>query len=235
MSLFQNRSQAGQLLGQSLKTFPGLRARRDILVLGLPRGGVPVAFEVAKALDAALDVVVVRKLGVPWHPELAFGAIGPQGVQVIHEELRRDLSLSDKEIGEVVAAQNLELARRMKAYRPSAEPLDCRGRVIVLVDDGIATGATMEAAVKAVRLLGASMVVVAVPVAPKDAEVRLAALTDAVVCLHCPDGFTSVGEWYDHFEQTSDAEVTETLRQYRPVKIPPTATAGAAGTAHSAT
>ena len=208
MTRFADRTVAGRLLAEQLADYQG---RDDVIVLGLPRGGVPVAAEAARELDAPLDVWVVRKLGVPGFPELAMGAIGPGGVRVLNEEIVADLGVSDSQIEEVTAAERLELERRQRAYRGEAGPPDLRGRTVILVDDGLATGATMRAAVAAARRAAAARVVVAVPVAAADAAERLGQEADEVVCVMIPRAFSSVGQWYDEFTQVSDQEVCDRL------------------------
>lgn len=185
--------------------------RRDPVVLGLPRGGVPVAYEVAQALGAPLDVIVVRKLGVPYHPELGFGAIGEGGVRVISEEIVRRAGVGEKDLVAVERAEAAELVRRAHAYREGRPRLPLEGRAVVVVDDGVATGATARAACQVVRAQGAAYVVLAVPVAPPDAAARLREDADEVVCLSAPVLFSAVGEWYRDFSQTSDEEVVALL------------------------
>lgn len=181
-------------------------------VLGLPRGGVPVAAEVARALEAPLDVLVVRKLGVPGHEELAMGALAPGGRIVVQEDVLRELGLGRDAIAAAARAEAHELARREHAYRAGRPPLDLDGRTAILVDDGLATGASMRAAVGAARALGAARVVVAVPVAPPGAADPALLGADEVACLATPDAFDGVGCWYDDFTQTSDEEVLALLR-----------------------
>jgi putative phosphoribosyl transferase len=183
----------------------------ETLVLGLPRGGVPVAARVAGAVGAHLDVFVVRKLGVPGHEEYAMGAIASGGIEVVNDEVIRRLGISRRAFDAVVEAETAELERRVTAYRGGRPPLDLAGRDVVLVDDGIATGATMRAAALAVRAAGARTVVVAVPVAPPSAAGELAADVDAFVAVSTPSGFGAVGAWYDDFRQTSDDEVRRLL------------------------
>nr|WP_202433629.1 phosphoribosyltransferase family protein [Streptomyces sp. SID7815] len=185
--------------------------RRDPVVLGLPRGGVPVAYEVAQALGAPLDVIVVRKLGVPYHPELGFGAIGEGGVRIISEEIVRRTGVGEKDLVAVERAEAAELVRRAHAYREGRPRLPLEGRAVVVVDDGVATGATARAACQVVRAQGAAYVVLAVPVAPPDAAARLREDADEVVCLSAPVLFSAVGEWYRDFSQTSDEEVVALL------------------------
>jgi predicted phosphoribosyltransferase len=180
-------------------------------VLGLPRGGVPVAYEIATRLDLPLDVLVVRKLGLPWQPELAMGAIASGGALVRNEEVMRYLD-GRVDAFEAVRARELhELERRERDYRGDRSPLELRDRTVIVVDDGLATGATMEAAVRALKASGAKRVVVAVPVASSEARDRIAAVADEVVCLATPMFFSAVGQWYREFGQTSDEEVRDLL------------------------
>jgi predicted phosphoribosyltransferase len=205
---YANRSQAGDVLAGGLTEYAG---RTDVVVLGLVRGGVPVAARVAAALGAPLDVLVVRKLGVPWAPEVAFGAMGPGGVVVHNPEVESRLSASDR--AEVADAEADELVRREARYRSGRPPLDLAGRVAIIVDDGLATGATARAAVSVARHLGAARVVVAVPVAADDSLRLVAAEADEVVCPLVPGAFGAVSRFYDSFGQTTDAEVVTLLKQ----------------------
>ena len=206
---FQDRSQAGQLLGERLAH---LTSERPI-VLGLPRGGVPVAFEVAQALASPLDVLVVRKLGVPFHPELAFGAIGEDDAQVLNTQLVQQLGLSKDTIAEVARHEHAELIRRVKLYRGDRAALALTGRTVVIVDDGLATGATARVAVEVARARGAKRIIVAVPVSPREAVAELKTLADEVISIYVPTQFEAVGEWYEYFNQTTDDEVTSLLRE----------------------
>ncbi len=210
--IYPNRKAAGQGLAALLGDLAG---RRDTLVLALPRGGVPVAAEVARALPAPLDVLNVRKLGMPWQPEFAAGAIGPGGVLVLNPASSSETGSLEKLLEPVIASERRELARREGIYRRNRPPLDVHGKCVVLVDDGIATGATMEAAAIAVRAMGARSIVVAVPVAPPDTVRRLAATADGIVCPQQPAGFMAVGQYYVEFPQLSDAEVLEELAASR--------------------
>ncbi|WP_329421213.1 phosphoribosyltransferase family protein [Streptomyces sp. NBC_01693] len=205
--LFTDRTDAGRQLAEALRHLE----RRDPVVLGLPRGGVPVAYEVARALGAPLDVVVVRKLGVPYRPELGFGAIGEGGARVISDEIVRHAGVREKDLEAVERAEEAELLRRAQSYREGRPRLPLEGRTVVVVDDGVATGATARAACQVVRAQGASHVVLAVPVASPDVAARLREDVDEVVCLSTPHLFSAVGEWYRDFSQTSDEEVVSLL------------------------
>jgi putative phosphoribosyl transferase len=210
MTTFANRTAAGRALAERLREYAG---RDDVVVLGLPRGGVPVAAEVAQALHAPLDVYVVRKLGVPGHTELALGAIGPGGVRVLNNDVVAAYRVTPEHIDEVAAKESDELDRRQREYRNDAAPPDVFGRTAILVDDGLATGATMRAAVQAVRASGPTEVVVAVPVAARATAHGLESIADAVVCVQTPVTFMAVGQWYDDFSQTTDEEVRDLLRR----------------------
>lgn len=210
--VFSDRRQAGvQLAERLLEELDPLSAR--LLVLALPRGGVPVGYEVALRLAAPLDVLVVRKLGAPGQPELAIGAIAGDGVMVRNEELIRQLGLDDRAIERVREREARELARRTAAYRAGRPAPPAAGRHVVLTDDGLATGATMRAAVEAVRQLQPAAISVAVPVGAPEAVAELRSLADHVVCLHAPQMLSSIGQWYRDFDQTDDAEVISLLKQ----------------------
>ncbi|TDC78438.1 alpha/beta fold hydrolase, partial [Streptomyces hainanensis] len=206
--LYDDRISAGRRLARELA---GLR-KRDVVVLGLPRGGVPVAAEVAQALGAPLDVAVVRKLGVPFQPELAMGAIGEDGARVLNEDVVRTVHISEAELTEVEAAERTELDRRAREYRSDRGRVSLAGRTAVVVDDGIATGATARAACRSARARGADRVVLAVPVAPHDWRNRIGRDADEFVSPETPVDFLSVGQFYRSFEQTEDAEVVDCLR-----------------------
>ncbi len=207
---FRDRAEAGRRLASALRHLAG---RRDVLVLGLPRGGVPVASAVARALGAPLDVLVVRKLGVPGQRELAFGAIASGGVRVLNQELVIGLGLEPRVINAAAAAEQEELQRRERAYRGDAPALDLMGKTVVLVDDGLATGASMRAAVMALRARRPAQIVVAVPTAASQACDELRDLADDVVCVETPAYFVAVGERYDDFRETSDEEVRTLLAE----------------------
>jgi putative phosphoribosyl transferase len=206
--IFDDRVEAGHALAQLLLDY---RAATDTIVLALPRGGVPVGFEVAQALRLPLDVLVVRKLGLPGQPELAMGAIASGGALVLNEDVLRFAARGEAALEQVRRREQLELERRERQYRGARPSLQMAGRTGILVDDGLATGATMEVAVRALRDLGATRIVVAVPVASPQARNRIAAAADEVVCLEVPTNFSAVGQWYRNFGQTSDAEVSELL------------------------
>jgi putative phosphoribosyl transferase len=207
---FADRREAGKELATKLRAY---RGRQDVVVLALPRGGVPVAFEIAEALDAALDIFVVRKLGMPGHPEFAIGAIASGGVRVLSEDVIRWYGIPEGQI-EVVAQQELtELQRREREYRQGRPLTDLHRRIVILVDDGLATGSTMRAAVQAVRAHSPARVVVAVPVgAPSTCE-EFADITDETVCARTPEPFSAVGLWYRDFSQTTDNEVRALLQE----------------------
>ena len=206
--LFRNRTDAGRELARKLTEYAG---RTDVLVFALPRGGAPVGFEVALALHAPLDVFIVRKLGVPGHEELAMGALASGGVRVLNGEVVERLEIPERVIDMVTAEEAHELQRREQLYRGDRPPIDVRGKVVILVDDGLATGSTMRAAVAAVRRLGPAKVVVAVPVGAADTCREFRAFADEVVCVQTPDPFFAVGGWYHDFSQTTDEEVRDLL------------------------
>jgi predicted phosphoribosyltransferase len=205
---FRDREHAGQVLGERLRRYAGWE---NLLVLGLPRGGVPVAFEVARALDAPLDVFVVRKLGLPGHEELAMGALASGGVRVLNEDLVERLGIDDETIARAAAAEAAELERRERAYRGDRGPVQAAGRTVILVDDGLATGSTMRAAAYAVRAQEPERLVVAVPVAAAQTCAELREEVDEVVCALTPDPFAAVGLWYEDFTPTEDEEVRRLL------------------------
>ena len=205
---FRNRTDAGRRLAEKLAAYAD---RPDVLVLALPRGGVPVGFEVARALGAPLDVFLVRKLGVPGYEELAMGAVATGGVRVLNDEIVRGLGISEHEIDAVVARELRELSRRDRLYRGDRPLWDVAGRTVILVDDGLATGATMRAAVQALRQQQPGRIVAAVPTASPDTCQVLKAEADDVICAITPEPFFAVGHWYDDFAQTTDDEVRELL------------------------
>src|SRR3989441_4356916 len=207
---FADRADAGRALAGRLKPLAG---KRDVVVLGLPRGGVPVAQEIARRLGAPLDVFVVRKLGVPGHEELAMGALASGGVQVLNHDLIDQLGIPPSAVEAATLREQNELERRERAYRGTRPAPDLRGKTVVLVDDGLATGTTMRAAVEAVRAQHPARIIVAVPVAARASCEELAEVADEVLCGRTPEPFRAVGLWYDDFEQTSDAEVGAILAQ----------------------
>ncbi len=206
---FRNRREAGKQLAEHLRSYAD---REDVVVLGLPRGGIPVAFEVASALGAPLDSFAVRKLGVPGQEELAFGAIATGKIRVLNESLVRGLRLTDPVIERITAREQEELDRREAAYRDHRPQFDLRGKTVIVVDDGLATGATMRAAVSALKTRQTKEIVVAVPVGSADTCEDIGRTVDVVcVCAATPEPFYGVGMWYDDFSQTTDSEVRELL------------------------
>src|SRR5213596_3847715 len=208
--VFENRAEAGRQLAEKLDKYAG---RDDVIVLGLPRGGVPVAYEVAKRLHAPLDLFIVRKLGVPGFEELAAGAIASGGVRVLNEDVTRAIPHAHEMIEAVTVRETAELERREQIYREGRPSPELRDRIVILVDDGLATGATMRAAVKALRQQGAAKIVVAVPVGPPDTCEELAQEADEAICLSTPPFFQAVGQYYEDFSQTNDDDVRELLSQ----------------------
>jgi putative phosphoribosyl transferase len=207
---FHDRREAGQLLAQHLTTYKG---RDDVLILALPRGGVPIAFEIARELKAPLDVFVVRKLGVPWHPELAMGAIGPGGVEVLNGDVVTAYNIPLHVIRVVAEREGQELQRRLEQYRGNRPFPNLHGHTVILVDDGLATGSTMKAAVQAVRQRQPRAVVVAVPVAAVSTCQEFRNEVADIVCLYTPVDFSAVGLWYEDFSQTTDEEVRQLLTE----------------------
>jgi len=208
MRRFADRAQAGRELATQLAALEG---RADVVVLGLARGGVPVAAAVAAELHVPFDAFAVRKLGVPWQEELAFGAVASGGVRLLNPEVVRDLPLPSEAIEEIAEREARELVRHEAAFRGDRPPVAVEGRTVVLVDDGIATGSSMRAAIAALRARGPAAIIVAVPVAPRETVAALAQEVDRVVCVATPDPFRAVGVWYRHFEQCSDEEVRRLL------------------------
>jgi putative phosphoribosyl transferase len=208
--LFRDRTEAGCALARRLTAYAG---RSDVIVLALPRGGVPVAFEVAQALKVPLDIFVVRKLGVPGHEELAMGAIASGGVRVINDDVMSHLRLPGAVVDAVAAKEEKELARRERAYRGVRAAPDVRGRTVILVDDGLATGSTMRAAAAALRKQQPARLIVAVPVAASQTYEEFRTEVDEIVCGETPEPFMGVGRWYHDFSQTSDEEVHRLLEQ----------------------
>jgi len=205
---FRDRREAGRLLAAKLTAYAN---RPDVIVLALPRGGVPVAYEVARALNAPLDIFLVRKLGVPGYEELAMGAIATGGIRVLNDQLVGGLRIPDYVVDEVAASEQQELARRERLYRGDRPAPDVRGRTVILVDDGLATGATMLAAVKALRQQQPARIVVAVPTASPETCGQLRAEVDDIICAITPEPFHAVGLWYEDFSQTTDEEVRDLL------------------------
>jgi putative phosphoribosyl transferase len=207
---FENRVEAGSRLARRLSAYA---KRTDVIVLGIPRGGVPVAFEVAAALGAPLDVFVSRKLGVPGQEELAFGAVASGGVRVLDHELIDAVGISNADVERITANVRKEVERREKVYRGSRQPLVIEGKTAILVDDGIATGSSMRAAIEALRQMNPARLVVAVPVAPFSTCRRLRSEVDEFVCLNTPESFFAIGQFYEDFSQVSDEEVTDLLQR----------------------
>jgi predicted phosphoribosyltransferase len=215
---FGDRHEAGRVLADALRSYAG---RDDLLVLALPRGGVPVGYEVARALGAPLDVMLVRKLGVPGHEELAMGAIASGGVRIVSDDVVEALRIPERVIAIVAAAEAQELERRERAYREGRPFPDVSGKVVILVDDGLATGSTMRAAVATLRALGAGRVVAAVPVAPPETCTALREVVDEMICALTPEPFLAVGAWYEDFTETSDKTVRELLHRAAEIGVRP--------------
>jgi predicted phosphoribosyltransferase len=207
---FADRYDAGLRLAARLKSYAG---RSDLLVLALPRGGVPVGYEVARALDAPLDIMIVRKLGVPGQEELAMGAIGSGGVRVLNDGVVDSMGISSRTIEEVALREQRELERREQLYREGRPAFDAKGKIVILVDDGIATGSTIRAAAKALRKLSPARIIIGVPVAPASTVEQLREEVDEVVCLTMPKPFFAIGESYGDFSQVDDEEVRALLRE----------------------
>jgi predicted phosphoribosyltransferase len=215
---FADRRDAGEKLADKLKEYEN---RPDVLVLALPRGGVPVAYEVASALGAPLDVFLVRKLGVPGYEELAMGAIATGGVSVLNEDVTTSIGLSDSAISEVRDREQKELERREQLYRGNRAPLDVQGHTVILIDDGLATGSTMRAAIAALRKMSPAKIVVAVPVAAPETCETIRNEVDDIICAVTPEPFLAVGTWYSDFSQTSDDEVRDLLDERRAIASRP--------------
>jgi predicted phosphoribosyltransferase len=222
---FLDRYEAGRVLGGRLQAFAG---RPDVVVLGLPRGGVPVAFEVARSLGVPFDIFLVRKLGAPGQEELAMGAIASGGIVVINHEVVDGLRIPQEMIEAEIARERAELTRREALYRGDRPPIDVSGRIVILVDDGLATGSTMRAAVRALRRRNPASIVVAVPTAAPSTCEEFQTIADACISTITPEPFRAVGLWYENFEQTSDQEVIDLLAQSTmdprggdPVPVPP--------------
>ena len=208
--VFRDRREAGRVLAGKLMSYAG---RSDVLVLALPRGGVPVAFEVARALHAPLDLFLVRKLGLPGHEELAIGAIASGGVRVLNQDVVQPMHISDDVIDSVTALEQQELERRERIYRGNRPMPDVSGRTIILIDDGLATGSTMRAAIEALRQKGPARIVAAVPVGATETCAEFKDEADEAICAQTPEPFYAVGLWYRDFSQTTDEEVRDLLQQ----------------------
>ncbi len=206
---FNDRKDAGKQLATKLSEY----AKKDVVLLALPRGGVPVAFEIAKALHLPLDVFLVRKLGIPRHEETAMGAIAMGDVVFIDQDLVNKVGISQRVIEQVIIKEKKELERRNVMYRSGKPPLDVKNKTVILVDDGLATGSTMHAAVAALKEQNAGQIIVTVPVSSNSAYEELLQEADKIICLAIPEDFYAVGQWYDHFPQTSDQEVLDLLSQ----------------------
>ena len=210
--MFVDRHEAGRRLAERLLGFRS----EDPLVLGLPRGGVPVAAEVARTLHAPLDVLVVRKLGCPWQPELGVGAVGEDATLVVNAPLIERLDISEEQLEEIAARESAEVVRRVRRFRGDRPPVPVQGRTVILIDDGLATGSTVRAGIEVLRARGARRVVVAVPVAPRETLEEIRALADQVVALEVPATFFAIGEFYVDFTQTSDEEVMDLVTSLAP-------------------
>ena len=210
MALFKHRRDAGKQLAQELLAYAG---RSDVIVLALPRGGVPVAYEVAGALSAPLDIFIVRKLGLPGHEELAIGAIASGGIRVLNHDIVQGLKIPQTMIDTITRQELQELERRERAYRGDRPPPEVRGRTVILIDDGLATGASMRAAVAALRAQNPARIVVAVPTAAPETCAAFESEVDEIVCAMTPEPFYGVGRWYEDFSQTTDEEVRALLEE----------------------
>jgi predicted phosphoribosyltransferase len=218
---FRDRAEAGRVLAEKLADYAGLE---DVIVLALPRGGVPVAYEVASALGAPLDVFLVRKLGAPGHEELAMGAIASGGVVVMNDEVVKAMDVQADEILDAIASERRELARREEAYRDGRPPAEVRGKTVLLIDDGLATGSSMRAAVTALRRQGPARIVVAVPIGAASTCAEFQSIADDCICAVTPEPFRAVGLWYEDFSQTEDDEVAALLASARGAEGPGDAT-----------
>jgi len=210
MTIFENRRDAGKQLAKELSEFKG---QNDAIVLGLPRGGIPVAYEVAKALELPLDVFIVRKLGVPGQPELAMGAIASGDIKVMNESVVRNAGISDQQIEEVAHKEKEELKKREKAYRGARPDIDLQGKTVLIVDDGLATGASMRAAISALREHNPKKIIAAIPTAPRDTCQEFESEVDQIICLRTPSPFWGVGGSYQNFSQTTNEEVRTFLNK----------------------
>ena len=218
MALFTDRADAGRRLAEKLRAYAN---RSDVIVFGIPRGGLVVAFEVAVALGAPLDVFAARKLGVPGQEELAFGAVASGGVRVLDREVIDAIEISTHEIDQITQRERAELERRELAYRRSRPPLGVAGKTVILIDDGIATGASTRAAIDALRQLNPARIVVAVPVAPLSTCRKLSAAVDDLVCVYMPEHFHAIGQFYDDFSQVADKEVSTLIERSAQLKVNP--------------
>lgn len=216
--IFPNRTEAGRALGGLLRQ---CNHSSDALVLGLPRGGIPVAYEVARALNAEMDALLVRKISIASYPELAIGAVADGGVVYVNHELLRELGISERAFHERLAIENAELLRRQRVFRGDRQPPAINGRLVFVVDDGIATGASMKVALQSVRALNPAEVVCAVPVAPTDFEQRLAGCADRFFCVLSVSDFRAVGQFYENFDQVSESEVCRLLTKARETRMQP--------------
>jgi putative phosphoribosyl transferase len=220
---FRDRAAAGRVLAEALSQYAG---RSDVIVLALPRGGVPVAYEVARVLQAPLDVFLVRKLGTPGHEELAMGAIASGDVVVVNDEVVDAMRISEDEIRDAIESERRELARRESAYRDHRPPVDVRGKVVILIDDGLATGSSMRAAVTALSRQGPAQIIVAVPIGAASTCAELQTLADDCICAFTPEPFRAVGLWYEDFTQTEDDEVADLLARAEGAVRDPESTRG---------
>ena len=217
LHIFHDRKEAGKLLAEILVA---KSHQPHLLILAIPRGGVPVAYEVAKELHAPLDVFIVRKLGVPGHEEFAMGAISNCGTQIIDEDIIKALNITNKQIEEVAQAESIEIQRRESVYRENLPPLDIKNKNLIIIDDGLATGSTMLAALRSLRIRKPAFITVAIPVAPSLTRDEIAAEADDMICLACPEPFYGVGQWYLDFSQVTDKEVLRMLKDVKKLAGP---------------